>query len=884
MEQQRLTSERWQQVKQIFQAAVELSAAKRAAYLADACVGDPSLQIEVKSLIAAHDQPGSFMDAPAFDLTATDSAVNPVNTLVGAYLGRYRIVALLGRGGMGEVYKAKDTMLRREVAIKVLHSDFSIDQDRLRRFVQEARAASALNHPNIITIHEFGQEDGVHFIVSEFIEGETLRRRMASERVSSSEIPEIAIQITSALNAAHEAGIAHRDIKPENVMVRPDGLVKVLDFGLAKLIERRSFDTATVGNDIDEATTAIRGGGETGVVMGTVSYMSPEQARGQKLDLRTDLFSLGVVLYEMAAGHSPFARATAADTIASILEKEPPPLSQFTSEVPEMLERIIRKALIKDRKERYQTAGELFDDLKRMKDGAAVIALPTPKKETTISAIKHHWRHWLSAAIALAALIAVITGVAHLSESNKAIESIAVLPFVNADGADGNPETEYLAEGITENLINSLTRLSNLKVRPRTSVFRYKNRDVDPQTAGRDLEVEAVLTGQVAPRGDQLTISLQLIDVRENRQLWGARYQRRSADLPATQAELAREVSQNLRPRLSREEQEQLAKHHRGNPEAYQAYLKGRYQWSKRNAESFRKAIEYFNAAIALDPNYALAYAGLADCYVLMSGISDPLPPKEVFPKAKDAAMKALRIDDRLAEAHTSLARVMLDYDWDWPGAEREFKLAIEINPSYPTAHQWYSVYLSYMGRHQEAITQAQLAIELDPLSPSINGGLARAYYRAHQYDQAIGHGMKMLELDPHAYIKLNYDLEVSYEQLGLYDQAVAARLNVMTTTREGPEKVAALRAAYTASGWRGYLQKLVDLLKEPLRQGKISSFDMGRMYARLGDKDRAFEWLERAYADHSGEIVTLKADPVFDRLRTDQRFTDLLRRVGLTQ
>ena len=874
MEQQELTSERWRQVKQIFQAAAELPGAEREVYLTDACADDSSLRVEVESLIAAHEQSGSFLDTPAFDLVAAESAGAQVNALAGASLGRYRILALLGRGGMGEVYKAKDTTLGREVAIKVLHSDLSIDQDRLRRFAQEARAASALNHPNIITIHEFGLEGGVHFIVSEFIEGETLRRRITSERMKAGEIPEIAIQITSALNAAHEAGIVHRDIKPENVMVRPDGLVKVLDFGLAKLVERRSFDTVTNANDASEATTAAWGGGETGVVMGTVSYMSPEQARGQKLDARTDLFSLGVVLYEMAAGHSPFARVTTADTIASILEKEPAPLAQFTSEVPETLETVIRKALSKDRKERYQTAEELLDDLKSLKSGNAVITPPTPKKGITIGAIKHRWR---SAAIALAALVAIIAGAVYLNESYKAIESIAVLPFINADG---NPETEYLADGVTESVINSLTQLPNLTVRPRNSVFRYKKRDVDPQTAGREMDVEAVLIGQVAPRGDEITISLQLIAVRENRQLWGERYQRKFADILRTQEEIARKVSENLRLRLSSTDERQLAKHYTDDFEAYRAYLRGRDFWNRRSRKDFEKAIEYFNQAIAIDPNYALAYSGLADCYMAMTTYG-VIAPSEGFSKAKDAAKKALAIDDTLAEAHTSLAHLTWLHEWDWAGGEREFERAIKLNPKYETAHQWYAVYLSAMGRHKEAIAAIRRAQELDPTSSVIGLDVARTFYFARQYDQAIEQCLKVLEMDPDFY-RISDWLALAYEQQGLYDKALEANLKALTKRGEKPEIMTALKNAYAASGWKGFWRKQLELTQEESKERYVSPYFMARIYVRLDERDQALEWLQKAYDRHSDYLVVLKVEPLLDPLRSDPRFAKLLQSVGL--
>jgi eukaryotic-like serine/threonine-protein kinase len=871
MKQQGLTSERWRQVKEIFHAAVDLPAAERKAYLTKVCAGEHSLLTEVESLLAAHEEPGSFMDTPAFNLAEDPAGA----ALLGKSLGRYRILSLLGRGGMGEVYRAKDATLGRDVAIKVLPSDFSIDRDQLRRFEQEARAASALNHPNIITIHEFGQEDGVRFIVSEFIEGETLRRWISSERISAAEIPEIAIQITSALNAAHEAGILHRDIKPENVMVRPDGLVKVLDFGLAKLIERRSFDTVTDANELAEATTAAWGGGETGVVMGTANYMSPEQARGQRLDARSDLFSLGVALYEMAAGCAPFARATVADTIASILEKEPPPLAQFTSEVPEAMEQVIRKALNKDRNERYQTARELLDDLKSLKSGDTPVVSSAAKKATRVGAIK---RRLLGAAIALATLVAVIAGAVYYNRSDRTIESIAVLPFVNVDA---NPEAEYLADGITETLIYSLSRLSDLKVRPRDSVFRYKGRGLNSQTAGRELKVEAVLAGQIRTRGDQIVISLDLIDVRDNRQIWGARYQRRLADLLTVQADIAREVSQNLRLRLSGEERQRLGKRYTDNIEAYETYLRGRFFWNKRSKEGFEKAIEYFNRAIAMDPGYALAYSGLADCHLSMTTYGMSPSTEEGFSKTKEAAKQALAIDDTLAEAHTSLAHLAWLHEWNWDAGERGFKRAIELNPNYPTAHQWYATYLSAMARHEEAIAEITRAQELDPLSITIGLDVARTFYFARQYDRAIEQCLRALEMDPSFY-RIGDWIEMAYEQKGLYDKALEAHFKVLAARGARPETMAALKEAYAASGWRGFWRKRLELMEAEAGKRPLPSYALARIYVRLGDNDQALGWLQKAYNKHSDYLVLLKVDPLFDSLRPDPRFAKLMRDIGL--
>ncbi len=865
MEQQKSTTERWRLVKQIFQAAIELPVAERAAYLKQVCSDDPSLLSEVESLVAAHEQPGSFLDEPALNLAA-DSGAKPADPLIGESLGRYRILELLGRGGMGAVYKAKDTMLGREVAIKVLHSTFSIDQDRLHRFEQEARAASALNHPNIITIHEFGQERGVHFIVSELIEGETLRRRMARGRLNPGAVLDVAIQAASALNAAHDAGIVHRDIKPENVMVRPDGLVKVLDFGLAKLVDRPAsiaFDT--------NAPTSPEFRTEPGTIMGTMTYMSPEQARGQKLDARSDLFSLGVAMYEMAAGRSPFARETVADVIVSILEKEPPPLAEFTSEIPRTLEAIIRKALNKDREERYQTAEELLTDLKSLKSGAAVTLL-LAKNENLVGPLKRHWR---GAALALAVLIAIVIGSVYFGGSDRAIESIAVLPFVNADG---NPETEYLADAIAENLTNSLSRLSSLIVRPRNSVSRYSRREVDPLAAGRELEVETVLTGEVAKRGDGFAISLQLIDVRKNRQLWGAKYNGRSNDLLLTETRIAREVTENLRLRLSPAEQQQLAKRHTENAAAYDLYLQGRRSWNKRTREGYREAMALFTQATELDPAFALAHAGLADCYVLGGGY--PLSVHEAMSKARASALLALKLDETLAEAHASLAQVQLFNDWNLAEAEASFKRAVDLKPAYETAQHWYALMLAVAGRFPEAIDRIKRAQALAPASHIITKDAGLIHYYAGQYDLALAECRKALDLSPNFY-PAHASLGDIYLQMGRREEALAElrkanQLDGRLLTQ------AALGYGYAVTGQKEKALAVLNDLRKESSSRPVPAFYLALLYTGLGQKDAAFKWLKQASQERAYRLVYLKVDPAFASLRSDPRFTELLQNIGL--
>ena len=607
-------------------------------------------------------------------------------SLVGKNLGHYQLISLLGAGGMGEVYLAEDTKLKRQVAVKLLPAELIANQDRLRRFEQEARAASALNHPNIITIHEIGQVDGLNFIVTEFIGGETLRRRMSAGRMSLPVVLDVATQAASALAAAHAAGIVHRDLKPENIMVRPDGLIKVLDFGLAKLTEP---PTAKVDS---EAPTVARVDTKMGSVMGTAQYMSPEQARGLNVDARTDIFSLGVVMYEMLAGHAPFAGETTADIISVLLQKEPPPLSTLAPEVPAELQHIVNKALRKDKNERYQTVKSLLIDLTTLKqelefavklersapakahvstsmassgqssatiDQSIASTLevskdhPTSSAEYLVTGIK---QHKLAAVMALLVMASGIVGLAaymHTPKTEVAIESIAVLPFVNPNN---DPNTEYLSDGIPEGIINSLSQLANLKVMSRNSVFHYKGKDVNAQTVAKELNVQAVLTGRVTQRGDALSISVELINAQDNTQIWGQQYNRYLTDVFAVQEEIAKEISEKLRLKLSGAERLQLAKRPTENLKAFQYYMQGRAYAHRRTREDLLEAIRYCEKAIEEDRNYALAYAGLADAYTNL-GSRSYIAPQEGRRKAEESANKALTLDENLAEAHATLGQ-----------------------------------------------------------------------------------------------------------------------------------------------------------------------------------------------------------------------------------
>jgi len=796
-------------------------------------------------------------------------------------LGPYEIRSPLGTGGMGEVYRARDERLKRDVAIKVLPQSLAADPDALARFEREAMAVAALSHPNILAIHDFGTHAGTAYAVMELLEGETLGAKLAAAPMAQRQAVDFALQVARGLSAAHEKGIVHRDLKPENLFVTKDGHLKILDFGLAV---RRPLDAAgrestaasdqsKARNELTAAPTVERALTEPGTVMGTMGYMSPEQVRGLPVDHRSDIFSFGAILYEMLSGRKAFSRDTASDTMAAIMRDDPPELTQSGRDISPALDHVVKHCLEKDRDNRFQSARDIAFALGEASSGSAAaparLSAQPPRSNASRPLL------WTAGVVALVTLAAAVLW---LRPRAGAIDSLAVLPFVNAGG---DPNSEYLSDGITESLINSVSQIPGIKVVSRASAFHYKGKDVDARTVGRELGVRAVLTGRIVERGDALSIRAELVDARDDTHVWGEEYNRRLSDILAVQEEIARDISGKLRQRLTGEEKKQLTRRYTENAEAYGLYLRGRYHWNKRTAGDIQKGIGYFQQAIEKDPTYALAYAGLAESYAILYNYTG-LPSSETFPKAKAAAVKALELDDTLPQAHATLALTHEKFDWDFSAAEKEFRRAIELDPSYPTAHHWYGLFLSEIGRHEEAIAQAERAYELDPLSPIISNARAAVSYNARQYDRAIDAARKTIELDKNLNISW-VSLGLSLEQKEMYPESIAALEEAVRLSERWIQAVAALAHADAVSNRRVEARPLVEELKRRSERGQDALVNIALVYAGLGQNDEAMAWLDEAYRGRSAWLLqlSLKVDPRWDPLRSDARFQDLLRRIG---
>jgi serine/threonine-protein kinase len=748
-------------------------------------------------------------------------------------VGRYRIESRLGAGGMGEVFMAEDTTLGRKVALKVLSASSAADSDRARRFVQEARLASAINHPNIAHIFEIGEAGGVTFIAMEYVDGEPLSARVQRGPLVAPEVVDIAIQIFDALEEAHARGIVHRDLKPANIVMTPRGRVKILDFGLATL----------AGPHPAAQLAATQVDTDPGLILGTVHYMSPEQALGREIDARADLFSAGVVLYELLTSRLPFSGTTTTETLDRIVHAQPDSISRLNYGAPPELERIVRKLLEKETARRYQSARDVLVDLNNLKRDSDSGVRRAPKKS-----------------------------------AGKTIDSVAVLPIASTTS---DVEMEYLADGISESLIDALSQLPKLKVMARSTVFRYKGREVDAQAVGRDLGVRGVLLGRLQPIRDQIVIRAELVDATDGSHIWGGQFQRRAADTLALQEELAEEIAGQLRIKLTRNDRKRLQKRHTHNPRAYEAYLRGRFQLAKRTSEGFSKAIECFDEAIAADRRYALAHAGLADCYTLLAAAAYVDPPAEAMRRARDAAEEAIRLDDQLAEAHSALGFVRFRIDWDWPAAEASFKRACDLNAGHAPAHHRYALLLSALGRHDEAIARIRRAYELDPLSLIIGTAYGRTLDFSRRYDEAIEQLRRTLDIDP-SFGQGHFDLGMAYAHAGRYDEAIAELEDHLARTARRSVMLAVLGNTYARAGQTDRARETLAELRRWTVERHATDTDVAYVLAALGEIDEAVDCLARACEARVGLMVFLKVEPMLEPLRSHPRFIDLLRRLRL--
>ena len=773
---------------------------------------------------------------------------------------------------MGEVYLAQDTRLGRQVALKFLPLSFREDPERLRRFQNEARAASTLNHPNVATIYEIGEAENITFIAMEYIEGQTLDHRISGRTLIAGEIVNISIQVADALDDAHSHGVVHRDIKSSNIMITRREQVKVLDFGLAKV-------GSVSSPELSDLPTAVKTA--PGLVMGTVQYMSPEQAVGQMIDARSDIWSFGVVLYEMATGRKPFMGATAGETIEKIRHSQPEAIARFNYEIPLELERIIRKCLEKDRETRYQSARELMIDLKNLRRDMESDAKPTPLIPTENKSKFRNRMLLLVAGVLTLSLVAAYNLTRREQPraeiANAKIKSIAVLPFKPLVAGSRD---ETLELGMADTLITKLSNIRHVDVRPISAVRKYTGLEQDAIAAGRDQQVDAVLDGVIQRSGDQVRVSVRFLRVDNGSQLWSGQFQEHMTQIFAVQDSISERVASALALTLAGGERQQLTKHHTENAEAYELYLKGRFQMSRLTDDGFLKGRDYFHQAIGLDSNYALAHAALADSYVVLGGWN-VATPNDTFPKARDAALRALQLDPSLGEPHATLAMVSFAFDWDWKAAEQEFKRALDLNPNYPDAHQMYSYYLTAMKRFDESLAQMQRAKELDPASLSKLAGIGEILNYMGRTDEAIEQFEKCLELDPNSGFA-HWSLGNVYIHKQMYEQAISQYKKAIPLSGSSPDEPSTLAYAYAKSGRRKQALETIEELLKRSERSYMSSTLIATTYAALGDHDKALKFLHMAINQRDGVLPFTNVDPIFADLRSDGRYAEILRRVGL--
>jgi serine/threonine protein kinase/Flp pilus assembly protein TadD len=744
------------------------------------------------------------------------------------FAGRYQIIEELGKGGMGKVYKVLDKEIKEKIALKLLNTEISTDKETIDRFRNELKFARKISHKNVCRMYDLSKEEGTHYITMEYVPGEDLKSmiRMVGQ-LSAGKTTSIARQICEGLVEAHRLGVVHRDLKPQNIMIDREGNARIMDFGIARSLKTKGIT-------------------DTGLMIGTPEYMSPEQVEGKEIDQRSDIYSLGIIIYEMVTGRVPFEGNTPLSIAMKHKTEAPRDPKEFNAQIPEDLKHLILRCMEKAKEERYQRIEEALSELSAIEKDIPTTdrAIPEKKPETE----KGIWKY-----------------------------SIAVLPF-----ADLSPvkDQEYFCDGMTDAIIGKLSQFEKLKVISRTSIMRYKEAVKDIKEIGEELGVATILEGTIQKENNRIRVRAQLINVEDGFHLWTETYDRKLESVFDMQDEISQAIVSKLKIKLVGEEKVMLKKRYTENVEAYNLYLKGRHLWNKRTEQGLKKAIEYFEQALRLDPDYALAYAGLGDAYNMLGGYIF-LPPKEAFSKAKSAAKKALEIDETLTEAHASLALAMEYYDYDWSGAEQEYKRAIELNPNYASAHQWYGTLLRDTGRFDEGLVEIKKAKELDPLSLPINADLAEFFYFVRQYDKAIEQCQKALEIDS-TFHWAHAKLAAAYLQESLFEEAIAAFQKAVTLSDGSSEYLAGLAHAYAVAEHRDKALKILEEFHEQSRQGCVLSYQMALIYTGLGDKDQALEWLEKAYEERSPLLAYLKEDPLFDSLRSEQKFTALLKKMGL--